>query len=102
MSEQMGIFDVMYNCRAMRRIKPDPVPEELLIKLIDAANQAASGSNMQNARYIVVRDRGQKEKLAELNRKVLADMALTDPAAFGALVNQAKAALDKATPQKAA
>jgi nitroreductase len=66
----MGIFDVMYNCRAMRRIKPDPVPEELLIKLIDAANQAASGSNMQNARYIVVRDRGQKEKLAELNRKV--------------------------------
>jgi nitroreductase len=70
MTEQMGIFDVIYNCRAMRRIKPDPVPEELLIKLIDAANQAPSGSNVQNARFIVVRDRAQKEKLGELNRKV--------------------------------
>jgi nitroreductase len=68
--EQMGIFDVMYNCRAMRRIKPDVVPEELLIKLIDAAHQAPSGSNVQNGRWIVVRDRAQKEKLGELNRKV--------------------------------
>lgn len=70
MSDQMGIFDVIYNCRAMRRIKPDPVPEETLVRLIDAANQAASGSNQQNGRWIVVRDRAQKEKLAELNRRV--------------------------------
>ncbi|MGE3076653.1 MAG: nitroreductase family protein [Dehalococcoidia bacterium] len=70
MSDQMGIFDVMYTTRAMRRIKPDPVPEDVLVKLIDAANQAASGSNQQNGRWIVVRDRSQKEKLAELNRKV--------------------------------
>jgi nitroreductase len=70
MAEQMGIFDVIYNCRAMRRIKPDPVPEELLLKLIDAANQAPSGSNAQNGRWIVVRDRAQKEKLGELNMKV--------------------------------
>ena len=45
---------------------------------------------------------GLKAAGVELDRKVLADMALTDPAAFGALVNQAKAALEKATPQKAA
>jgi large subunit ribosomal protein L20 len=45
---------------------------------------------------------GLKKAGVELNRKVLADMALTDPAAFGALVNQAKAALEKAAPQKAA
>lgn len=70
MTDQMGIFDVIYNCRAMRRIKPDPVPEETLVRLIDAANQAPSGSNQQNGRWIVVRDRAQKEKLAELNRRV--------------------------------
>lgn len=70
MVDQMGVFDVIYNCRAMRRIKPDAVPEELLIKLIDAANQAPSGSNVQNGRWIVVRDRAQKEKLAELNLRV--------------------------------
>lgn len=78
MVEEMGLFEVMYNCRAMRRIKPDPVPEELLVKLIDAANQAPSGSNAQNGRWIVVRDRAVKEKLAELNMKVF--QAYTAPA----------------------
>ena len=36
---------------------------------------------------------GLKKAGVELNRKVLADMAVNDPPAFGALVNQAKAAL---------
>lgn len=70
MAEEMSLFDVMYNCRAMRRMTADPVPEELLVKLIDAANQAASGSNVQNGRWIVVRDPAQKAKLGELNRRV--------------------------------
>jgi nitroreductase len=68
MSDEMGIFDVMYNCRAMRRLDTKPVPEELLVKLIDAANQAPSGSNMQGARWIVVRDQEVKNELAEMNR----------------------------------
>ncbi|MEJ2132739.1 MAG: nitroreductase family protein [Gammaproteobacteria bacterium] len=67
MAEETGIFEVMYNCRAMRRLKADPVPEALLIKLIDAANQGPSGSNRQPARWIVVRDAEQRRKLAELN-----------------------------------
>ncbi|MEM7219388.1 MAG: nitroreductase family protein [Pseudomonadota bacterium] len=63
----MDIFDVMYHCRAMRRLDTKKVPEELLVKLIDAANQAPSGSNRQSARWIVVRDAEQKRRLAELN-----------------------------------
>jgi nitroreductase len=70
MSDEMDLFEVMYNCRAMRRLKPDPVPDDVLVKLIDAARQAPSGSNTQNARWIVVRDAGQKAKLAELNMQV--------------------------------
>ena len=44
---------------------------------------------------------GLKKAGVELNRKVLADMAATDEAAFGALVTQAKAALEKAALEKA-
>lgn len=77
MTEEPGLFEVMYTTRAMRRLKPDPVPEELLVKLIDAASQAASGSNQQNARYIVVRDPAVKAKLAELNMKTF--VAYTSP-----------------------
>ena len=69
MSESMDLFDAMYNCRAMRRIEPREVPEEMLLKLIDAANQAPSGSNMQNGRWLIVRDPGVKKSLADLNRK---------------------------------
>ena len=39
---------------------------------------------------------GLKKAGVELNRKVLADMAATDAAAFGSLITQAKAALEKA------
>ncbi len=70
MADEMGIFETIYNCRAMRRIKPDPVPDDLLLRLIDAANQAPSGSNTQNGRWVVVRDQGQKERLGELNNRV--------------------------------
>ncbi len=69
MSKEMGLFKTMYNNRAMRRLDSREIPEEILIKLIDAANQAPSGSNMQNGRWIIVRDAARKKTLADLNRK---------------------------------
>ena len=70
-TEQQGMTldEAIYNCRAMRRLQSTQVPDELLIKLIDAANQAPSGSNAQRARWVVVRDPQQKQKLADLNRE---------------------------------
>jgi len=64
-----GLFEIMSSCRAMRRLKPDPVPETLIRRLIEAANLASSGRNMQRARWIVVRDADQKRRIAELNRR---------------------------------
>jgi len=88
MTEEMGIFEVMYNCRAMRRIKPDPVPEVLLVRLIAAANQAPSGSNAQNGRWLVVRDPAQRQRLAELNLKVFQSYAAPGGARPAALPHQ--------------
>jgi nitroreductase len=68
MEREPGIFEVMYSCRAMRRLRLEPVPEAVLIKLIEAGNQAPSGSNMQGARWLIVRDPEQKQRLAELNK----------------------------------
>lgn len=69
MADEPGLFEIMYTSRAMRRLKPDPVPENLVLRLIEAAHQAPSGSNVQNGRWIVVRDPNQRAKLAELNKK---------------------------------
>jgi nitroreductase len=68
MTSEPGLFEVMYSSRAMRRLKADPVPEELLLRLIDAANQAPSGSNLQNGRWLIVRDPERKRRIADLNR----------------------------------
>ena len=66
---QMGVFDTMYNCRAMRRLDSSAVPEELLCELASAANQAPSGSNTRGARWIVVTDAEVGRLLADLNRQ---------------------------------
>ena len=71
MTEQPGLFDTIYNCRAMRRLKTDPVPEEEILQLIEAANQAPTGSNQQGARWIVVRDPDQRKTLADLNQSAV-------------------------------
>ncbi|HIF74065.1 MAG TPA: nitroreductase family protein [Porticoccaceae bacterium] len=68
-SNEMNVFDVMYNCRAMRRLDSKEVPQETLTKLVDAANQAPSGSNMQNGRWIIATDPAVRQKLADLNRQ---------------------------------
>lgn len=72
MADEMGLFDVMYHCRAMRRLKPDPVPDDLLVKLVDAANHAPSGANAQPSRWLVVTDAEQRHRVAEINRDAVA------------------------------
>ena len=62
------VFEIMHTCRAMRRLKPDPIPEDVLVKLVDAAIHAPSSSNAQNWRFVIVRDREQKRRIAELWR----------------------------------
>ena len=64
----MDFWDVISTARAMRRYKPDPIPEELLVKLIEAAHLGPSGSNRQSRHWIVVRDPEVKQQLADLNR----------------------------------
>ncbi len=50
------LFDIMYSMRAMRRLKPDPIPEATLKKIIDAGIHAPSGGNLQDWAFILVRD----------------------------------------------
>ncbi len=43
----IGLFEAIYSARSIRRLKPDPVPEELITKILDAAIRAPSGGNAQ-------------------------------------------------------
>lgn len=66
------IMEVMATMRAMRRLRPDPVPDKLLEELVEAATWAPSGGNVQAYSFVVVTDRAQMARLAELWRVVCA------------------------------
>lgn len=64
----MSLDEAMSTQRAIRRLKPDPVDDALVLKLIELALKAPTGSNAQNWEFVVVRDRAVKERLGALNR----------------------------------
>ena len=50
------LWEVMSTMRAMRRLKPDPVPDELINRILQAGQSAPSGGNTQRWRFLVVKD----------------------------------------------
>ncbi|MFO1163071.1 MAG: nitroreductase family protein [Reyranellaceae bacterium] len=55
------LFETIETLRAMRRLKPDPVPDELIAKILRAGICAPNGGNSQRWRFLVVKDRKIKE-----------------------------------------
>ena len=66
MAQPRDIFEVMYTMRAVRKFKPDPVPDDVLRKVLEAAGQAPSGGNRQPWRFVVIRSPEAKRKISEL------------------------------------
>jgi nitroreductase len=68
MDFSMPLDEAMRTQRAIRRLKPDPVDDALVLRLIELALKAPSGSNQQNWEFVIVKNRAVKEKLGALNR----------------------------------
>lgn len=68
-SFQMPLEEAITTQRAIRRLKTDPVDDELVLRLIELALKAPTGSNAQSWEFIVVRNPEVKAKLAHRNRQ---------------------------------
>lgn len=90
----MDLYEALAGRRSIRRYREDPVPDEALLRVLNAARIAPSWENRQCWRFIVLRERIVKEKLAaslpERNpcRRAIADAPVVivlcaDPAASG-------------------
>ncbi len=64
----MDLNEALYTTRAMRRVRPDPIPEVAVKAMLDAAIRAPSGGNSQNWRFVTVTDPALKAPLGDLYR----------------------------------
>jgi nitroreductase len=65
----MPLGDAIYSLRAIRRLRPDPIPDGDLRVILDAAIHAPNGGNAQPWRFIVLRDPDLRAKFAPLYRE---------------------------------
>ncbi|MFU8815241.1 MAG: nitroreductase family protein [Pseudomonadales bacterium] len=61
-----ALYELMSTQRAIRRLKPDPIPEDVLGRIMQAAAWAPSGGNQQPWRVVMVHDGERKRRLGEL------------------------------------
>jgi len=64
-AEQNFLFEAMKNRRTVRKFRPDPVPQEHLLKILDAARYAATAGNQQPWKFLVIQDRRKLDALKE-------------------------------------
>jgi nitroreductase len=64
----MSLEDAMRTQRALRRLKPDPLDDTLVLRLIELALKAPTSRNAQHWEFVLVEDRLVKARLARLYR----------------------------------
>lgn len=62
----MNTYELIMNRRSVRNFKDQPIPEEIISQLIDAANNAPSGGNIQPVSIILIQDKENRSILSEM------------------------------------
>lgn len=65
----MDLFEAIHTARAIRRFKPEPVPDEIIDRVLDAAIRAPSPTNVQNWVFLVVKDMARRRRVGEIYAK---------------------------------
>src|SRR5580692_2741847 len=73
----MDLREALYTTRAMRRVKPDPIPLDVQARIVDAAVRAPSGGNSQGWRFLLVDDPAAKAKIGPLYRDCMTQLWAT-------------------------
>jgi len=73
----MELHEALYTTRAMRRVRPDPIPLDAQARILDAAIRAPSGGNAQPWRFVLVDSPELKAELGPLYRDSIATLWAT-------------------------
>ena len=67
----METLECIRTRRSIRKYKPDPVPEDLLEKVLEAGTWAPTGMGKQSPTIVAITNREQRDRLMELNAKIM-------------------------------
>ena len=89
MSEKIGLFEAIDTQRGIRKFKSDPIPDEMITRLLQAAIKAPSGGARQGWSFIVIRDQETRRKIGDLYRSgarfdIRSDMTGQEKRVYGA------------------
>jgi nitroreductase len=73
----MDVYEALYTTRAMRRCRPDPIPQDVQARILDAAIRAPSGGNTQNWRFMLVDDPDVRGRLGPIYRQCMTQLWAT-------------------------
>lgn len=73
----MDLYEALYTTRAMRRVAADPIPDDVVAAIMDAAIRSPSGGNSQNWRFVSVSDRETMHVLGPLYREAWDELGRT-------------------------
>ena len=62
----MSLGEAMFTQRAIRRLKPDPIPDEVMRDIMESAIRAPNGGNTQQWHFIVLKDADKRKQMGEL------------------------------------
>jgi len=64
----LELYEALYTTRSMRRLKPDPIPDDVQARILDATIRAPSGGNTQRWHFVLVDDPGLRNQLGPIYR----------------------------------
>ncbi len=64
--EHLDVLDAIHSTRAQRFLKSDPIPEDVLWEILDAAVRGPTGGNNQGWAWVVIRDQATKQEIAKV------------------------------------
>jgi nitroreductase len=64
-----GLLEAIYTTGSVRYFRPEPIPDEVIVSLIDAATRAPSGGNAQGWRFLVIKEPAVRARVGQLYKE---------------------------------
>jgi nitroreductase len=93
---ELGLYEAMRTTRAVRMLRPDPIPNDVLRRVLEAATWGPSGGNRQPWRLLVVRDPALKQELGTRYQRAWTAYVGGSRVALGALPGASRSRSERA------